>query len=796
MSADLIASIHIEPISWSQREVYAQFFGPKGAGLLVLPRPWCPKFLLVSAVYAARLEDRTLDAECTCKEILAKLSELGIVDDPLIIRSSVIGESIWDSGTYKSVRSTSTPMDLISGIRSVLQSTGGKPSGLVIQKFIESAESGEFGNLQRISKTRDHWENSTRRLETINKERFNSQRDIAPSHNDHLKARSAVARERFFGSIAAWLNNELLRGYNDRVSCEWVRRAEYFYLVQIDAEDEDIGGVNPLQLYIDSTIRTDGTSGEILKKADVHSCEEWDKLSVLSELFDPSDQSNPDLYFITFSSINSDTDKAQIESEFLSAFGKNIVVRTSVRKHAVKQMNLPKTDCLEPAEAAQWCFETAQELKKDANYEPLCFVAHRYIASRSSAWARVRVGNPIIEIHGNWGLPDALQFFPYDIWDIHLPTDQIAEFPNYKPTVLLLQDDGSWKYERVKNEVARFQSIGRHDLLEIAARSKEIADRLGEDCHIMWLVGCPAQNDIELNVPWYWTKAHSTENTDRTRYQTIKIRNLQDLNKLSERVNDQRKFALSLEPDSIELLRDNSFLKSVSDVANDKAMPIVLAGSTLAHAYFQLTKFGCNVISSADREFQRIRKQANFGKLVRDKIPAKIAAQKEQQNVARVPKGSMIGFLIGKFLEELIEVREAPSAKELKAELSDVYEVLRSLAAISGQSMGAVVIAADEKREKSGGFEDGQLLLQTSLPPANSTPVIDHQSTITPNVEVEPTEDGLRIPFNFMGFAEIGKSLVFDVDSVSELVTITLENDCIRVSFSPKSVQLRLFDNI
>jgi hypothetical protein len=78
----------------------------------------------------------------------------------------------------------------------------------------------------------------------------------------------------------------------------------------------------------------------------------------------------------------------------------------------------------------------------------LAFVAHRFIAARSSAWVRAEPENPMVEIHSLWGLPDALQYCPYDIWEVHLPTKVATEYPDYKSHMLMAREDGRWEYVR------------------------------------------------------------------------------------------------------------------------------------------------------------------------------------------------------------------------------------------------------------------------------------------------------------------------------------------------------------
>jgi hypothetical protein len=143
--------------------------------------------------------------------------------------------------------------------------------------------------------------------------------------------------------------------------------------------------------------------------------------------------------------------------------GAGIVVRTSVRAGAEKLPNLPRTECLTPEVAASWCIETARKLSHD-----IAFVAHRFVASRASARVGAEPGNPIVEINSLWGLLDALQYCPYDIWEAHVPTGVAIDYPNYKSDMLISRSDGSWEYVRVKNELARGNRIGSREAKDIA----------------------------------------------------------------------------------------------------------------------------------------------------------------------------------------------------------------------------------------------------------------------------------------------------------------------------------------
>jgi hypothetical protein len=183
-------------------------FGPKGAMLLVLPRPWTPPFALVSvSVSSEFMHDRQLLSPrsefCTRLRILA--GDAG----ELIIRSSVVGESIWDRGRYESFCCPANADDfegkLENAVQRVIAGAPGREMALVIQRYVSPRLHGEFGNLLRISKTRDQWELDTTSGNSTSHNRFNAQRDEAASPQNPLRIRRSLSPERQFGSIAAWL---------------------------------------------------------------------------------------------------------------------------------------------------------------------------------------------------------------------------------------------------------------------------------------------------------------------------------------------------------------------------------------------------------------------------------------------------------------------------------------------------------------------------------------------------------------------------------------------------------------
>ncbi|PBC23169.1 hypothetical protein CK226_08325 [Mesorhizobium sp. WSM4311] len=583
-----------------------------------------------------------------------------------------------------------------------------------------------------------------------------------------------------------------------RVNCEWVATHNRVYLVQIDEETEDFTGVNPFQLTIQPIHQPAAAGGTYIRVADAASIGRWDKLKVLNELWEEGASRRPMLFYAELSVLPPSGDEdgfTRLVKDFRELIGPDqIIVRTSVRAGAEKLPNLGRTEGMNPLSAAQWCLEQRDlSLEQEEKLEALAFVIHRFMAARAAAWVRADPNSPVVEIHSLWGLPDALQYCPYDIWEVHLPTSIATEYPDYKSNMMVAREDGSWEYVRVKNEVARSLSIGRREALDIAGRTAEISRRLDKPCHVMWFIGCRASDGVDFSVPWYWTEAHEAErNLDRANYQLVRIANRTDLEKFEADDRPKTRLALELMPTDQSLMRDMSFIEAVGAAAMAASVPVFLAGSTLAHAYFALSRAGCVVIARGEKEHSRIRRNTTFGKIVRDKIPDRIARRKETGITQKVPQEFKKAFLTSKLLEEALEVRGADTPEEKRLELADLYEVLRALANTENIGMDEVVKAADEKKEKSGGFDDGLVLMQTAILGRNKRGIPESEKHLTQVLARKTANDTFELPFTFFGFMELDqpRSLTFDAAGVK--LHLTLKSDRLEMRASREMEQLEL----
>ena len=94
-----------------------------------------------------------------------------------------------------------------------------------------------------------------------------------------------------------------------------------------------------------------------------------------------------------------------------------------------------------------------------------------------------------------------------------------------------------------------------------------------------------------------------------------------------------------------------------------------------------------------------------FNKLVRDNIPD-IILKNGQTPITRVLNDEEYkSELLKKLLEETNEVLSSKESRETLEELSDVLEIIKSIAILEGYDLDTVINLSNQKRLKRGGFE-------------------------------------------------------------------------------------------
>lgn len=94
-----------------------------------------------------------------------------------------------------------------------------------------------------------------------------------------------------------------------------------------------------------------------------------------------------------------------------------------------------------------------------------------------------------------------------------------------------------------------------------------------------------------------------------------------------------------------------------------------------------------------------------FNKLVRDNIPDIILKNGERPITRVLNDEEYKSELLKKLLEETNEVLSSKESRETLEELSDVLEIIKSIAILEGEDLDTVINLSNQKRLKRGGFE-------------------------------------------------------------------------------------------
>ncbi len=104
---------------------------------------------------------------------------------------------------------------------------------------------------------------------------------------------------------------------------------------------------------------------------------------------------------------------------------------------------------------------------------------------------------------------------------------------------------------------------------------------------------------------------------------------------------------------------------------------------------------------------------AEYNKLVRDRIPEIIVADGLQVETRDLTQPEIVQELLRKVVEEAKELSEAEGTDDISKEMSDVLEILISLSERLGISMDEVEKLRKVRAEKRGRFEKGIYLVRT-----------------------------------------------------------------------------------
>ncbi len=779
---------------------HAEIFGCKSAGLGGIPDAWTPKYMSVSR--------DLFDHWKKTGAVLASVPDVdrwlaanrAIASAGYIVRSSGVEESLQDRGRFLSLNigPTAGAQEFLEAALAIFQHAAERdettPLGLVLQVLMEPDGAGHLSNEVRLSPTRNQWQYEVHSPTWLGSRGLNSKFAARP---DPTKPLSSAARvpHAILRSLGNWSAETL----PPRCHIEWVVSRGSLWVVQLDLEWAEIDhGVDPGKLGRNLAFRPpQADAARVFTEYNVGSETRWKKLRNLSDFDFDSRDTAPRLYVATGTVIASEIgSRPALEQEIDDLTGGRAVIRMEIAAAGASSFNLPRTDTVNGSDAVEWLERQVRKYSSQVEkLDDIAFILHAFLPAHAGAWAYADPNQQIAYVDALWGLPDGLQVLPHDSYQIDVSRKVISSVKHrYKPRFLQEGDEGRWSYVDVLRSKSRGSTLSTKDAVEIGVRTAAIANKLGKRAQIMWFSGVPQEYRVGRNLPWF--RARETVDPaprDAPRYRPTKVASFEDLTRLPS-----TPITIQLNPEA-ELIRREDFLDAVIEVALARRLPVELQGSTLSHVFYRLFQAGVAVNPPNYASHFRTRQRQTFGKLVRDRVPDQIRAGGELALEARLASEDMRLALLSKLFEEALEFRSAASAPAVGEELSDLLEVVRSLATSTEMSWERLLALADQKLAKRGGFAERRVLLETSLPQPNS-------------VANTPTEmrlhelDGPRslgpdsVFFPFSGVIGGATSHNLDLGSQALSVVVRLEGRGIFVSIrdrtedSGEARQLKLFE--
>lgn len=711
--------------------------GMKGYGLSLLPAAWVPPFFVVSSDFCQSLAQKppTKNQELMLRRGLRRaLKTSGITVSELLVRSNCIAESAFERGRYETRPSNTKTLldDIVELSRHLHRESQGAPIAVIVQRHIQRLLSGHLSNARRFAEEyRDAQVQFEDTAGFITEERLTHRawRRGREYSVDPLVCRSESELRQSLREPLAWSVAQELRFH-----FEWVWDGSFLHVVQADRIEDTQSDATPatrksrppqldakdLRHFRVVTHPLTGAGGKLRKHSTYASAGFWQpKMYVLDDralLESAANGRLPDMFM----------------EDLTTLTARPLVLRTS--SNSKEEQLLPRSQQLTSANfAADWLRKSLLDLRSSrGNLDGLSIVGHHYIPAKVAAFSSGSIDRLDVSIEALWGMPEGLYYYPYDSFTVtttgpppeSLSSDDLSRYKTlkrkrWKSHFVAPDREGRFVCNRLGAPWDWRLTIDNDLYLKkIAAFTRFLAKREKRPLVLMWLIDCSTEDGIVDLVPWYHEgsadPSPSFQFHRNARDEIIRISTEADLEKLEARPiesNPAASLVVELSPIEDQAIRSESFAKRVGTAANRLDAIISLNGASLSHIYYILARTGARVIVRNSSDYEP--KEELFSKLVRDRIPEKVAAGGEVARFTRLSKEEITAALKIKLVEEAYEARDA-RPESLAEEIADLYEVLESLAKSSGISTHEIEKVKASKRAKRGGFDKGLMLISTS----------------------------------------------------------------------------------
>ncbi|MFA6100508.1 MAG: nucleoside triphosphate pyrophosphohydrolase [Patescibacteria group bacterium] len=725
-------------VDFSAEEITAEHIGHKAYGLASLPSGWVPSFFVLSS--------SCFEGECTDQKINAWaeecLARIGISADRQVkVRSSGTSETMRNRGRIESRHCL--PHQLVATIRDLISELPQIPGGKVhwiVQEYINPKERGHLSNERQLKKEKRDWvaefEPLGHRPGYLVSIAVRRWRDGTSTTDLDLNGSSEFEITLRLKSVAIWASE-----LHSRIHFEWVWDGKTVWIVQADTA-EQATGIDPSSLLQTQIQCVELAYLKAFRVANRQDYERYGKLRNV-KLYEELGYNMPIFYIIDNKAVVGDVLSGQIpsrlESDLIELTRRSLIIRTEgTRIPEGKREMLPRSEELRSyAEVRDWLLNSFTNQIKHSGLEngDLCLIAHHFIPSVASAWARAEPGNRIVRIESLWGIPEGLYWYSHDTFEVDTKTVDVDFGPlatplkykyfkrlRFKSTFIAPDENGKWLPNKTMPPFDWRKSISKENwLFEIARTTRQVAEREKYAVSLMWFIDNHPQATKHAILPWLHSKSELTGSPKAAPRQKRKsasdfsIKSVADWQRLKDYPDSEKHIErVVVEPVDPELIRNHQFAEDLAGLAASKKFVVELSGGILSHAYYILQRQGAQVecidLFGADEDI------VEYNKVVRDKIPVIIEERGEYVKTKKLEGNALVLALRQKLIEEAFEVLDVKSGQEMIGELADVQEVVRALCHVLRVSTDEIETEREQKVKRRGGFDKGLMLVKTATP--------------------------------------------------------------------------------
>jgi len=734
--------------------------GIKAFGLASLPSEWTKRFLVVTSDGF-----NTNGSNPKFQEWIVDF--FGAFDVKVFVRSSGTAEDMQSRGQLESmVCDIAQVSDCIRTLEARRSADSGGTIHWVVQEHIEPQSKGHLSNERHLRRESRDWIAEFEVTEGLppNPIRISIRQWRDGSDIDlDLACSSSFGISLVLKKVAKWA----LRYSPSRFHFEWVWDGARVWIVQGEV-GTNIGGVNPRSILPKIIPQVKVAALQVFRASNDSDFATLGKLKN-AKLYVDLGYAMPTFYraesesFLT--AVLAGTVPEKLRADLAILIQGPLIIRSDGEDIPEKKREmLPRSDELRTVEEAEeWLLTKFVEQIRTSKLEgnKITLIAHHFIPSVASAWARAEPSQRIVRIEALWGIPEGLYYFAHDTFEVdtmRVRLDQpvlgakekynLRQRLRYKGSFIGPDEAGEWVAQVTATPFDWTRSVRRDDwLFEIAKTTRFIAEHCGFPVSVMWFIDNHASATSHRVLPWYHSKsdlAKAKAAAPRHKFSrgySIEVATVDDWERLKSAVAQKEIVdRILLRPIDPKLIRNPDFTKELGNFANENKIVIELQGGILSHAFYLLQKTGANVecidLYGADDEV------IEFNKVVRDKIPEIIRQGGEQVEILHLAGDALVRALQKKLVEEAFEAMDAQSGEELVGELADVQEVIRAICQKLNVSNADLEQLRQDKSLKRGAFDKGLMLTRTSIQHS----VHENSPEETPDLEVSAIKDVTELP--------------------------------------------------